>query len=184
MSRVVTNLACRLTGGKLDGNMYYMEPNMSSNVLSVCMDNNQQDNQNKIADVLLSYGLWPTNRPTRSRFAAELDAQGWKSDQIELVAKSVFGLANDKRIACGEFVNICKDKQRLADAIADLSKVKDPGKKWHPGEADRIRSSQALDAHRKEWMDADMEHFVRCFMRDGHSKDVAIAMWHAKIGKA
>ena len=164
--------------------MYYMEPNMSSNVLSVCMDTNEQDNQNKIADVLLSYGLWPTNRPTRIRFATELASHGWKAEQIEMVAKSVFGMASDRRIACGEFVNICKDKQRLSDAISDLSKVKDPAKKWHPGEADRIRSKKALESQRAEWVDADMEHFVRCYMRDGHSKDVALAMWHAKIGKA
>jgi hypothetical protein len=159
-----------------------MELTVKADDLSVSLDANQQEIQNKIADVLLAHGLWPTNRATRNRFAGELVKQGWNSEQIDMVAKSVFTLANDKRIACGEFVNICKDKQRLSDAISDLSKVKQPGKKWHPGEMDRIRSAQALQEQRVQWADVDMEDFVRCYMRDGHTKEVAIAMWQAKIG--
>lgn len=159
-----------------------MEPNVKASDLSVCLDATQQDIQNKIADVLLAHGLWPTNRATRARFSAELVKAGWNSEQIDMVAKSVFGMATDKRIACGELVNICKDKQRLSDAIADLSKVKQPGKKWHPGEMDRIRSAQVLQEQRIQWSDVDMEDFVRCYMRDGVSKEVAIAMWHDKLG--
>lgn len=136
-----------------------------------------------LADVLLRHGLWATRREHRETLAGELHAAGFDAAGVERVCASVMSMAQDKRIGCGELVNILRDHKRLAAAIEDLSKVAEPGRRVHPGEADRERSMRALRDERAQWADADREHYLRCRRADGVPEEVAAAEWAAAHGK-
>lgn len=132
-----------------------------------------------IADVLLHHGLWPTRRELREQLAKTLDDALFTAGEIDAVCASILSMSNDKRIALGEVVNCLRDHVRLKAAIEDLSKVGVPGRKPHPGEMDRVRSSKALEDERRTWVDADREHYIRCRRADGVPEAVAEAEWEA-----
>lgn len=132
-----------------------------------------------IADVLLRHGLWPTRRELREQLAKDLDDALFSAGEVDSVCTSILSMSNDKRIALGEVVNCLRDHTRLKAAIEDLSKVGVPGRKLHPGEMDRARSRQALEGERREWVDADREHYIRCRRADGIPQAVAEAEWEA-----
>jgi hypothetical protein len=153
-------------------------------VLSVdqSVANNQPNDRHKleVADVLLAHGLWATRRDHRESLASDLVAAGFDSAGIGRVCASIMSMAADKRIACGELVNILRDHARLRAAIEDLRRVVEPGRKPHPGEADRERTAQALRDERATWVDADRAHYIRCRRADGIPEDVAAAEWAAQ----
>lgn len=142
-------------------------------------DTNSPNDRHKsdLADVLLRHGLWATRREHRETLAAELHAAGFDAAGVERVCASVMSMATDKRIGCGELVNILRDHKRLSSAIEDLSKVAEPGRKVHPGEVDRQRSAKFLQEERATWSDADREHYLRCRRADGIPEEVAAAEW-------
>ena len=148
-------------------------------------DTNSPNDRHKsdLADVLLRHGLWATRREHRETLAAELHAAGFDAAGVERVCASVMSMAQDRRIGCGELVNILRDHKRLASAIEDLSKVSEPGRKVHPGEADRERSMRALRDERAQWSDADRDHYLRCRRADGIPEEVAAAEWAAAHGR-
>jgi len=155
-------------------------PCMSAGLLSMTQSTGRHNVT--ISDVLLHHGLWPTRRELRDELAKSLEDALFSAGQIDAVCSSILSMSNDKRIALGEIVNCLRDHKRLSTAIEDLSKVGVPGRKWHPGEMDRARSQQSLASERREWVDADRDHYVRCRKADGIPEDVAIAEWHARRG--
>lgn len=137
-----------------------------------------------VADVLLRHGLWPTRRDTRLKFAGEVEALGLTADQVDLLCSSILSMAGDRRIGLGECVNLLRDRERAMASLEDLSRVAPVGRKWHPGEADRQRSAEALGRERQVWADADRQHYIRCRVADGIPEAEARAEWAAAHGEA
>lgn len=137
-----------------------------------------------LADVLLRAGCYPTERARREDLAAQLLTSGHSAQDIAVVAERVLGQAGQPRIGLAMLLRLLREPQRLAEAVEDCRALRlhEDGRvrRWHPGEADRMRSQAQLERERLRWADADREHYLRCRVADGVPRMVAEAEWEQK----
>lgn len=144
----------------------------------------ETDGTPTLADVLLRVGCYPTERGRREDLAAQLLVSGHSAQDIAVVAERVMSQAGQPRIGLAMLLRLLREPERLREAVEDCRalRVHEDGRarKWHPGEADRMRSAAALEDERRRWAEADRTHWIRCRMRDGVPQMVAEAEWAAK----
>lgn len=137
-----------------------------------------------LSDVLLRAGCYPTERARREDLAAQLLVSGHSAQDIAVVAERVMAQAGQPRIGLAMLLRLLREPDRLREAVEDCRSllVHEDGRvrKWHPGEADRMRSAAALEHERRRWIEADREHWIRCRVADGVPQMVAEAEWAAK----
>jgi hypothetical protein len=147
-------------------------------------DSPEPEGQTTLADVLLRAGVYPTDRPRREDLAGELLTQGWSAGDIGMVAQRVMQQAGNPRIGLATLLKLLRAKDRLREAIEDCRALgrweAGSTRRWHPGEADRMRTAKLLEDERRRWADAAREHWIRCRVRDGVPEAVAEAEWVAK----
>lgn len=145
----------------------------------------ETDGQLTLADVLLRVGCYPTERARREDLAAQLLVSGHSAQDIAVVAERVMSQAGQPRIGLAMLLRLLREPERLKEAVEDCRALRlhedGRARRWHPGEADRLRSAAALEDERRRWAEADREHWIRCRMRDGVPQMVAEAEWAAKI---
>jgi hypothetical protein len=134
-----------------------------------------------VADVLRRHGLWLTRREMREEMAQSLEADGFTLEQVDKVCSYVLSMASDVRMGCGELVNLLRDRKRLQQAVEDIQQLRG---RAHPGEADRQRTARQLEDERRQWADADRQHYIRCRQADGIPEQVAEAEWAAAHGRS
>lgn len=138
-------------------------------------------------DLLLGIGVYLLSRDRREGLARQLASKGVTPADVQLVWDYVQGTSESVGAAKTFFAALLKDEKRLAAALDDLrrhaARQPKPERRWAPGEGDRMRNRITLEQERRQWEEADREHFVRCMGRDGIPREVALAEWHAARGR-
>lgn len=163
------------------------ETDRQTDCLSLSTGNSSVPQQlGTLDDALLAVGVFVGSRERRLQLVAQIEGR-LSIEQVLTIGRHIAGSYRDRAdIASATTARIMQDDRRCREVLEDIARAErlrpivrpapaEPQKKWHPGEGDRARTARLIADQRREWGAADREHWIRCRMRDGATREVAEA---------